>query len=107
MKPPKLSPVPEGTNWPSGSSIDLALVPLTMDDLAERLGMPLLRGIEDGLGHWAALGGRLPSGIDVEFICYAHIPHSVILRVDKHAPFAAALDVALALLQLSCKDLKS
>ena len=56
MSPPQLSPVTEGTRWPSGQCVDLALLPLSEDDLAARIGLPLVRGVEDGLGPWAGIG---------------------------------------------------
>src|SRR5215471_1185142 len=101
MKAATLTPVPEGTRWPSGESVDLALLPMTADELATRIGLPLARGVEDGWGAWAAVGGRLPSGRDVEFICYAHKPSQVILRVDKRVPYSATLDEALQLVRMS------
>jgi hypothetical protein len=106
MKSPRLSPVPEGTRWPSGECVDLAVLPLTEDELAERVGIPLVHGVEDGLGRWGGIGGRLPSGMDVEFVCYAHIPHQVIMRVDKGARYAVAFAEALELVGLSRSDLK-
>lgn len=106
MKPPKLSQVTEGTRWPSGESVDLALLPLTEDQLADRVGLPLVHGVEAGLGRWGGIGGRLPSGTDVEFVCYAHIPTSVVVRVDKKAHHATAFAEALELVGLSRSDLK-
>ena len=106
MKSAKLSPVPGGTRWPSGESIDLAVIPMTEDTLATRVGLPLSRGIEVGLGSWAGVGGRLPCGTDVEFICYAHDPESVILRTDKNAPHSATLDEALQVIGLSRADVR-
>ena len=67
MNSTQLTPVPEGTRWPSGESVDLAVLSITADELATRIGLPLVRGVEDGLGPWAGIGGRLPSG-DVEFV---------------------------------------
>ena len=86
--------------------MDLAVLPLTEDELAARIGIPLVRGVEDGLGPWSGIGGRLPSGMDVEFVCYAHMPTSVIMRVDKSAGFAVAFAEALELVGLSRSDLK-
>ena len=106
MRSPRLSPVPEGTRWPSGDGVDLALLPLTEDELATLIGLPLVRGIEDGLGPWAAIGGCLPSGAAVEFIHYAKKadPAGVILRADKSACYATILDEALKLIGLSRAD---
>ena len=99
--PPKLSPVAEGTRWASGDSVDLAVLPMTEGELAKRIGLPLTRGVEDGWGPWASVGGRLPSGFDVEFVCYSCKPESVVLRTDKNASYSVALDEALQLVGLS------
>jgi hypothetical protein len=101
MNPLKLSPVTEGTRWPSGDSVDLAVLPITEGELAMRIGLPLSRGVEDGWGPWSAIGGRLPSGYNVEFVCYSSKPGSVVLRTDKNASFSLALDEALQLVGLS------
>src|SRR5512133_2901585 len=101
MRAPRLIPVAEGTRWATGESVDLAVLSMTADELADRVGLPLVRGVEDGLGVWAGIGGRLPSGQDVEFIWYAHLPQQVVLRVDKRAPYSATLDEALQLVGLS------
>jgi hypothetical protein len=104
---PKLSPVPEGTRWPSGDSIVLAVLPMTKDDLAARIGLPLLEGVEDGLGGFAAIGGRLTSGADVEFVCYSLMPQEVLMRVDKSNQYSAAvLDEALQAVGLSRADVR-
>jgi hypothetical protein len=100
MNLPRLSPVPQGTRWPSGECIELAVLKLGLDELAERIGLPLAHGFEAGLGDWAAVGGRLPSGADVEFICYAHIPQSVFLRADKNGHHSDTLDEALQVVGL-------
>ena len=104
MSYPILSPVKEGTRWPSGTCVELALLPWNEEELACRVGLPLMHGIEAGLGKWAAIGGRLPSGADVELICYALQPNTVILRSDKNAAHAAIVDETLKLLKLSRKD---
>lgn len=106
MNSAQFTPVPEGTRWPSGESVHLAVLPITADELATRIGLPVVRGVEDGLGQWSGIGGRLPSGRDVEFVCYAQIPHQVILRVDKRAPYSAALDEALQLVGLSRAEVR-
>lgn len=101
-----LQPVPEGTRWPSGESVDLAVLPLSENDLSTRIGLPLVRGFEDGLGHWAAIGGRLPSGADVEFICYKASQRSVIVRADKGGNHSATLDEALQVVGLSRAEVR-
>lgn len=82
------------------------MLSLSIEEIAERIGLPLAHGFEDGLGHWSAIGGRLPSSTDIEIICYLRIPKSVVIRVDKHANYAAALDEALTQFKLSRMDLK-
>ena len=95
MSSPKIIPVAEGTRWPSGEHFELASLPLNEDELAKRIGLPLVRGVEDGLGDWSGTGGYLPCGAPVEFVCYAHIPGRVFLRTDKAAAYSLVLDEAL------------
>ena len=102
----KLTPVPEGTRWATGESVDLAVLPIDADELAARTGLPLVRGVEDGLGAWAGIGGRLPSGRDVEFIWYAALPRQVTLRVDKGVPYPATLDEALQVVGLARAEVR-
>lgn len=103
---PKLTPMPQGTRWPSGECLDVAVLPITADELASRIGLPLVHDIEDGLGPWAGIGGRLPSGQEVEFVCYAHLPRQVFVRVDKSAPYSSALDEALLAVGLSRDEVR-
>jgi hypothetical protein len=84
----------------------LALLSLSIEEIAQRIGLPLAHGVEDGLGRWSGIGGRLPSGTDIEIVCYSRIPQSVVMRVDKHADYAAALEEALQRFKLSRADLK-
>ena len=74
---------------------------VTESELATRIGLPLLHGVEDCFGPWAAIGGRLPSGYDVEYVCYTREPNIVWLRADKNAPYSEVLDEALQLVQLT------
>ena len=102
----RLTPVPEGTRWASGESVDLAVLPMTAEELATRVGRPLVRGVDDGIGAWAAIGGRLPFGRDVEFIWYANLPGQVTLRVAKGMPYPATLDEALRVVGLTRADVR-
>jgi hypothetical protein len=77
------------------------MLPLDEEQLTARLGLQLLHGFEHGLGRWAGIGGRLPSGADVEFVCYAAMPKSVLMRADKNGNHSATVDEALQLLGLS------
>jgi len=103
MDRPRLTPVTPGTSWPGGDGIEVAVLPMTEGELASRIGLPLVRGYEDGLGPYAAIGGLLPSGTAVEFIFYElkPPPPAVLLRVDKGACYSAALDEALSVVRLS------
>lgn len=106
MSAPNLTPVPQGTRWPSGEGIDIAVLPITADELSSRIGLPLVHDIEDGLGAWSGVGGRLPSGREVEFVCHAHLPRQVFVRVDKRAPYSSALDEALQAVGLSRAEVR-
>ncbi len=106
MTKPLLFPVPEGTRWPSGEYVELALFSLSIEEIADRIVMPLVHGFEDGLGRWSAMGGRLPSGADIEIVSYLRIPTSVVLRVDKNVNSGATLHEVLTQFNLSRTDLK-
>jgi len=107
MSSPRLPPVTERPRWPSGEGVDLALLPLTDEELAARIGLPLVQGFDDGLGPWSGIGGRMPSGNAVEFIYYTKKPKpsGVILRLDKSACCPKTFDEALQLVGLSRADL--
>jgi hypothetical protein len=47
--------------WPTGG-VPLAGLTIRLDDLAARLGVPVVAWDEDGLGPARGFGGRLPSG---------------------------------------------
>ncbi len=102
----KLTPVPQGTRWPSGEGVDIAVLPITADELSSRIGLPLVHAIEDGLGAWSGIGGRLASGREVEFICYAALPQQLILRVNKGVAYSEVLDEVLQLVRLSRSDVR-
>jgi hypothetical protein len=91
---PRLLPTPEGSRWPSGDYASLAVLPISESELASRIGLPLVRGVEEGLGPFAAIVGSLPSGAAVEFIRHALAPepNGVELRTDKGTFCAATLD---------------
>jgi hypothetical protein len=107
MATPLLYPVPLGTRWPSGEAVDIAILSLSIEELAGRIGLPLVHDFEAGLGRWSGVGGRLPSGADVEFVYYLHLRDSVFMRVDKHTNYAVALEEAMAVLGLLREDFKS
>ena len=107
MSRPQLIPIPQGTHWFNGRSIDIALLSLTIVDLEQRLDVPFVGGVEDGLGSWTAVAGRLPScGELVELIVYARLPHAI-LRTTEGANYTQVLDEVLAVLGLTRGDAKS
>src|SRR5688572_29085038 len=62
--------IARGTPWPSGRP--KALAQLDVDDawVVNVAGVPLISGVEDGLGPWVGIGGKLPSGTCVELLRY-------------------------------------
>jgi len=102
-----LSPVPIGTRWPSGESVNIALFSQSIEDLAARTNSAIVHGVEDGLGEWKAFGGRLPPGADIEIVFYLATKYAVVLRVDKNANYRDVLDEALTVFALSRQGLKS
>ena len=95
--------VPEGTRWPSGDYISLAELAVDRQWVSDRIGAPLVAGIEDGLGPWVAIGLELGSGLAVELIEYEWAPGPRVfeVRVDRGANPALALESVLAVLGLS------
>lgn len=99
--------VPEGTRWPSGDYYDLAHLPIDEDTLTSVLGSPLVRGVEDGLGPWAAIGIRLSSGTALEFIRYQYepTPPGFSVCADMKADLSRALDDVLEIFSLKRSSL--
>jgi hypothetical protein len=97
------SVVPEGTPWPSGDYYDLAHLPIDEASLQRVIGVPLMSGVEDGLGRWVAIGLTLRSGVAVEIIRYDDSPGppGFVARADTGADLAVALDELLSLFSLS------
>jgi hypothetical protein len=81
-------------------------LPTTIDAIVACCGVAAERGVELGLGEWIAVGGRMPSGLGVEFIHYplAPAPRGVNVRVDIQAPMTAALEEVLAILGMARGD---
>jgi hypothetical protein len=96
-----ISIVPLGTRWPTGD-LDIAVLNITPDQLANTLGCELHAGVEEGLGPWQGIGIRAPSGRDIEFVHYdsAPKPNGTIVRIDKADDPIAALLEAIAVLNL-------
>jgi hypothetical protein len=90
---------PADRAWPGGDCIDLATLDLEESEIEARFGLSLERGVEVGLGDWVALGGRMPSGRELELIRYLQAPGArcFIVRVDAGADLPAALDEVLAI----------
>lgn len=96
---PPFTVVTPGILWPSGDYADLAILDMSEDDLCRRLGVPLVEGIEEGMGPWRAIGLRLASGVFIELIVYAHTARDGFdLRVDR--PFLRSEVLAEALVSL-------
>ena len=71
---------------------DIAEIDLADEAIERRLGRPLLRGVEDGLGPWRADGFRLSTGEVMELIFYDFYEgQRYILRVDHGMPATAAI----------------
>jgi len=66
--------LPFGTPWPRGGYAEAALLAISEVELEERISTSLVRGTEEGLGAWAAIGLRLPSGAVVELVNYPERP---------------------------------
>ena len=92
----------EGYAWPSGTYEVPALLHLTPESLAERVGAPLEGAVEDGLGAYEGCGLELPSGARVELIAYEHGlgRHCFELRVDAAADGKPIARECIALLGL-------
>ena len=98
---------PEGTPWPSGLGVDLAELPISEDHIRSIVGVPLVRGVEDGLGPWSAIGLMFVSGAHVEIISYDEVigpPHFIVLA-DSNADFDAVLRDVLALFKIERNSL--
>src|SRR5262245_32994088 len=91
--------IAEGTPWPSGNYQNLALLAVSEKQVELALGTPLLRGVEEGLGPWAAIGIKLPCGAVIELINYESAPSSGFdLRSDVSFEPNIVLEETLALL---------
>ena len=92
--------VPEGARWSGRDYVSAALIPIAPEKLAELVGVPLVRGVESGLGSWEAIGLRLKSGTLVELIRYLAKPGppGFEVRVDNNANIAVALQEVIAAL---------
>lgn len=81
-----------GRRWPSGDCDEIAEIDLTDEAIVVRLGRPLLRGVQDGMGPWRAEGFRLSTGEVMELIFYEFCEGQCYgLRVDRGTPVDAAI----------------
>ncbi|WP_156397950.1 MULTISPECIES: hypothetical protein [unclassified Duganella] len=98
---------PYACSWPSGDSLDLALLLITPSEVAASVGATATAGVEPGLGPWTAIGIQLPSGVVVELIEYAERPRlaGTIARVDRDLVLPNVLDELLLVLELGFADL--
>jgi transposase len=91
-RPVTCTPWKCGRRWPSGDYDEIAEVDLTDEAIETRLGRPLLRGVQEGMGPWRAEGFRLSTGEVMELIFYAFYEgQCYILRVDRGTPIDAAI----------------
>src|SRR5689334_6590491 len=93
-------PTEDELRWPGGRDQVVALLTLGPDELARRVGFPLLTGIEEGLGPWQAIGLVLASGRPIELVWYEHANPSAPtqLRADVNDDYAQAREEAIAIL---------
>lgn len=94
---------PLGKSWPSAGCSESALLAVSEAELERRLSWKLHRGVEDGLGHWAAIGLELASGAVVELINYQQRPgqSAFIVRTAATDSSEAVLAELLACLGLA------
>lgn len=91
-RPVAAAPWHRGRRWPSGNYDEIAEIDLTDEAIVGRLGRPLLRGVQDGMGPWRAEGFQLSTGEVMELIFYEFYEgQCYILRVDRGTPIDAAI----------------
>lgn len=94
--------LPAGTPWPDAGYVESALLAISEELLEQRVATRLLRGTEAGMGDWAAVGLRLPSGAIVELVNYPARPGEqafIVRMVPTPMPEAVIGEL------LSCLDL--
>lgn len=93
--------------WPSGTYVDLAVIPLSEARMRELLAAEPQYGVDSGLGPWVSFGGRLSDGTMVEFVYHAYAPgpHGFDFRVDAKANYEAVFHRVLKLLQVNSAQL--
>ena len=99
--------VPSSTRWPPQDYVSVAMISIGAEMLSKVLGVPLVHGVESGLGPWEAVGLRLSSGTLVELVRYELKPEpkGFELRVGSGATLFATLNQVIALLGVSTTSL--
>jgi hypothetical protein len=96
-----------GFRWPSGSSVDLAEISITDDQLEKSLSCSLFEGVEEGLGRWKSVGVQFDTGEFIELIRYIDGEGlGFILRSDSSGNFSKAFCNTLELLGLDRQSVK-
>jgi hypothetical protein len=95
--------LPYGMSWPSVGCAETALLAVSESELEECLSRSLARGMEEGLGAWAAIALRLPSAAIVELVNYLERPgqSAFIVRTVATASPEAVLSELLVCLGLT------
>lgn len=91
-RPVTCTPWKRERRWPSGDYDEIAEIDLTDEAIETRLGRPLLRGVQEGMGPWRAEGFRLSTGEVMELIFYEFYEgQCYLLRVDCGTPIDTAI----------------
>ena len=90
-----------GGRWPS-DYLEVAVLPVSDQEVSRVFATELIRGIEDGLGEWRAVGFRLLGSDLGELIHYPSSPGPAgyILRLDRASPIEPAFSEVLSLFGL-------
>lgn len=97
------TPGVDGERWPgNGHYTNVAIIPLDVDAMRQRLGVEPLYDVESGLGPWFGFGGSLDDGTAIELVFYVHAPEPAgfDLRVQSGVDPADALDRVLRIVEL-------
>ena len=86
-----LKTVEPGTRWPSGDSLVIAELDVSVEWVSKLFGTQLIEGVEEGLGSWVGIGGQLPSGRPIELVKY-QMQDWFQLRADSASPIRPVLE---------------
>lgn len=85
--------VPPGTRWPSGRSLDTAVIAISAAEVKAISGCPMKTGDEEGMGSWRAIGFQLSTGEHMELIEYGNSSgDGFVLRVDADQPLQRSFE---------------